>query len=300
MGNEGGRTGCTQASASASPCVQKTTIPIMPCSSRPFLKPAHWSRAWACGREGRERGKTWALWLEEVGAFVRLLRPRLAEGAWSSDFFFFLELEKASHWRSRGEHCSCARVYVRRELRCSVLVPACPSPALAPGSAAGSLEPAGSSLCAALAPRSLRTECGLCGSFSLLPKFLKQWTVRGAGIKGGELGSDLHWGIMTSAAGKWRRSSCRWKVCSERCRFGARSCFLPRDRLVVFPLPFSGTAASAEQTVFAAGFSRPFVPKRGSLEIMCLLGPPFKGRPCWGLLAPGETGNVKRAFIFLS
>lgn len=47
-----------------------------------------------------------------------------------------------------------------------------------------------------------------------------------------------------------------------------------RDSLVVFPVP-SPTAASAEQTVFAAGFSRPFVPG-GALEITCLLGPPLK------------------------
>lgn len=37
----------------------------------------------------------------------------------------------------------------------------------------------------------------------------------------------------------------------------------------MFPVPFSGTAASAEQTVFAAGFSRPFVPG-GALWKSCV------------------------------
>lgn len=43
---------------------------------------------------------------------------------------------------------------------------------------------------------------GIAGASLFCLKLLKQWNVRGAWIEGGEQGSELPAGIMTSAAGK--------------------------------------------------------------------------------------------------
>lgn len=68
--------------------------------------------------------------------------------------------------------------------------------------------------------------------------------------------------------------------------------------LAVFSLPFPRILASSEHTAFAAGFSRPFLPRGAVWKSrvswnLSLLG------DCWRLFAPGEIRNVKRAFARL-
>ena len=63
---------------------------------------------------------------------------------------------------------------------------------------------AGCILCAALGLRrgAAGQNVGIAGASLFCLKLLKQWNVRGAWIEGGEQGSELPAGIMTSAAGK--------------------------------------------------------------------------------------------------
>lgn len=116
-----GELGGTQAAASLVPCVQETTTPSMPLSSRrPPLFQAHvleqkmilWTgEAGAKGSSSPLIGGGWGFCPPVTAAAGR---GRQEHGSF---FLFFFKLEPGTRRRRRGEHCSCPQLVARARER---------------------------------------------------------------------------------------------------------------------------------------------------------------------------------------
>lgn len=243
MGNEGGRTGSTPASATErSLLFRKLQFPECSQAHAPFSGPLIGTEHERVGGRGGSSspliGGAWSFCPPFTAATSR---GRLKH--WFFIFYFFLELERSTRRRSRGEPCSCPRLaVVLSELGWVALVPARPPPA-ARARERRRVPEAGRVLCAALGLR--RWAAGRnAGAAEALLKLSKQWTVRGAWTEGGERGSELRgesWLLprvsdgARAAAGKFGGSAAS---------LGLWSNFLLTGALTVLPLPFP----RAEQT----------------------------------------------------
>lgn len=178
------------------------------------------------------------------------------------------------------------------EPRWALLVPA----GLAPGKAAGSLEPAPSFVrrfgCAAGPREGMWALRGLLFSAPILETMDRKGSTDWAG-RAGKLAAG---GIMTSAAGKWRRSRCRWKVCIERCYCWTVEQLFSLGWVSGVPSTFPEDCGKCGADGVCGRLSCPCL-ARGCLEIVYLLGPAFKRRPKLGALCTRWKAHCKRRLL---